>query len=37
VILSDHVGKLLWTVFARQNCIAHGRIDYKRRPALASG
>ena len=27
VILSDHIGELLWTVFARQNGIAHGRIS----------
>jgi hypothetical protein len=26
VILSDHVGKFLGTVFARQNGIAHGKI-----------
>src|SRR5664280_3560257 len=30
VLLPDHLGELLWTVFARQNLITHGRgkLDY---------
>ena len=31
VVLSDHIGELLGTVFARQNGITHGRIHYNRR------
>ena len=39
VLLPDHLGELLWTVFARQNLITHGRgkLDYTVRRARREG